>query len=191
MTLPEANKSLDNIVKEMTGHFQGEMMVKLGVEAKRLIFDRVHDTGIDAKGNKYASYSTKPTLVGDKTFAFKFASQALLGSKSKRKKLEWRTVKGKHLAILPGGYEKIRQLQNRQINHVDFSVTQRMWQDINVIKSTNNSVTIGAKEDLNKKKLSGNTARKGDILDLNKKEIDELKHTYNLGVLQIFRENGL
>jgi cupin superfamily acireductone dioxygenase involved in methionine salvage len=66
-----------------------------------------------------------------------------------------------------------------------------MWQDINVIKSTNNSVTIGAKEELNKAKLAGNTKRRTDILDLNQKEIDELKKTYGLSVLNIFKENGL
>lgn len=191
MTLPELNKNLDKTVKDITGSFQLAMMVDIGVRAKQLIFDRVHGTGVDAKGNKYAPYSTKPTLVGNKTFPFKYASQALLGSKSKRKELEWRTVKGKHLAILPGGYAKIRQLLHRQIAFVDFSVTQEMWKDINVIKSTNNSVTIGAKGDINKKKLSGNTKRRTDILDLSQKEIDELKKAYGLSILNIFKENGL
>lgn len=191
MTLPELNKNLDKTVKDITGSFQLAMMVDIGVRAKQLIFDRVHGTGVDAKGNKYAPYSTKPTLVGNKTFAFQYASQALLGSKSKRKELEWRTVNGKHLAILPGGYAKIRQLQRRQTAFVDFSVTQEMWKDINVIKSTNNSVTIGAKDDINKKKLSGNTKRRTDILDLSQKEIDELKKAYGLSILNIFKENGL
>jgi len=187
MTLQEFNKNLDKVAKDMTGRFQQEMMVKIGLEAKRLIFTRVHGTGIDAKGNKYKGYSTKDTLAGSSTFAFKKGADRFFSNK----KLEWRTVKGHHLAILPGGYAKIRQLQDRQTAFVDFELTNRMWKDINIIKSTITTVTLGAKEELNKAKLAGNTKRRTDILDLNQKEIDELKKTYGLSVLNIFKENGL
>jgi len=187
MTLPELNKTFGKVAKDMTGRFQEEMMVKIGMEAKRMIFERVHDTGIDAKGNKYAPYSTKNTLAGSSTFAFKKGADRFFSNK----KLEWRTVKGRHLAILPGGYAKIRELQDRQTGFVDFSVTNRMWKDINIIQSTITTVTLGAKEELNKAKLAGNTKRRTDILDLNQKEIDELKKTYGLSVLNIFKENGL
>jgi hypothetical protein len=70
-----------------------------------------------------------------------------------------------------------------------------MWNDINIVsKATDHqtgTVILGAKQDIEKKKLAGNTKRRGDILDLNEKEIDELKKTYGLSVLQIFKENGL
>jgi len=191
MTFPELNKKFDNVVKDLTSNYNGTIMVRLGAEAKRMIFDRVHGTGTNAQGQKYAPYSTKPTLIGNKTFAFGYSSAAVLGSKPKRKLLEWRTVNGHRLAILPGGYKKIRELENRQTAFVDFSVTQRMWDNIGVIKHTNNSVTIGAKEQKEKDKLKGNTERRGEILDLSEKEIGILKNTYGLSVLQIFKNHGL
>lgn len=195
MTLPEYNKHINGVVKDLQTGAHAEVMVRMAIQAVTLIKQRVQETGTDAHGKKYAPYSTKPTLVGCKTFIQKSACSALLGSKNKRKELEWRTVGGHRLAILQGGYKKIRELQGRQTAHVDFTVSGRMWSNINVISKgaehQRGFVVIGAKGDDNKKKLAGNTKRKGDILDLSEKEITELKHTYNLGVLQIFKNNGL
>jgi hypothetical protein len=195
MTFPELDKKFDKIVKDLTGSFNAEIMVKIGISALTFIKQRVQETGVDAHGKKFAPYSTKDTLIGSTSFLQKAAGDKLLGSKEKRKKLEWRTVNGHRLAILEGGYKKIRELQGRQTDHVDFSVTNNMWNDINIISKAGEhqkgTVIIGAKQDKEKKKLAGNTKRKGDILDLNQKEIDDLKLTYNLGVLNIFKENGL
>ena len=203
MTLPELNKNLDKTVKDIQNNYNGDLMVKLAIDASTLIKNRVIETGINAEGQKYSPYSTKPTLVGCKTFIQKSTCQTLLGSKSKRKELEWRTIGGNRLAILPGGYKKIRELQGRQTGFVDFSVTNRMWKNILVTKRTdpgllssdadhkNGIAIIGAREELEKKKLAGNTNRRGDILDLSKKEIDQLKKSYGLSVLNIFKENGL
>lgn len=195
MTGEELNKRFAKTVREIESNIKADIMVRLGVEALRFIKERVIETGVDAKGKKYAPYSTKPTLVGCKTFVQKSACQALLGSKEKRKKLEWRTVDGHKLAILPGGYRQIRQLQGRQVNHVDFSVSNNMWSDINIISNPSDhnkgTVIIGARKESEKRKLEGNTKRKGDILDLNQKEIDDLLLTYKLKAIQIFRNNGL
>lgn len=195
MTFPELDKKFTKIINEVSNNSNGELMVKLGEFALTLIRERVIKTGVNAKGQKYAPYSTKPTLVGCKTFIQKSACQALLGSKNKRKELEWRTVGGHHLAILKGGYKKIRELQGRQTNHVDFSVTNNMWNDINLVSKQGDhqkgTVIIGARKEEEKKKLAGNTKRKGDILDLNPKEINDLYESYHLNTLQIFRNNGL
>jgi len=195
MTFPELDKKLDKIVKDVTNNHNGTVMVSIGIEALTLLRKRVQETGINAEGQKYKPYSTKPTLVGCKTFVRKSACTSLLGSKPKRKELEWRTVNGHRLAILPGGYKQIRELQGRQTAHVDFSVTNDMWNDINVIsKQTDHQkgiAIIGAKKEEEKKKLEGNTKRRGDILDLSRKEQDELMQRYNLQVLKIFKDNGL
>jgi hypothetical protein len=195
MTFPELDKNFNNVVRDLTGSYNGVIMVKVGLEATRLIKTRVQETGINAEGKKFPAYSTKDTLVGCKTFLQKSACATLLGLKAKRKELEWRTVNGHRLAILPGGYKKIRELEGRQTNHVDFSVTNSMWNDINIISKTGDhnkgTVIIGAKQQKEKDKLKGNTERKGEILDLSHKEIDELKNTYGLQVLQIFKNNGL
>lgn len=200
MEIPEYSKHMDKVIRDTMSNDNGTLMVKVAISAFSLIRERVQETGTNAKGQKFAPYSTKPTLVGCKTFVQKSACQALLGSQNKRKELEWRTVGTHRLAILPGGYKKIRELQGRQTGFVDFSVTNEMWNDINVQKSglvskssdhIKGIAIIGAKKESEKKKLEGNTKRKGDILDLNDKEIDDLKLTYNLGVLQIFKNNGL
>jgi hypothetical protein len=195
MTYPEYNKRIDGVIKDLQNGAHGTVMVNLAISALTFIKERVQETGIDAKGQKYRPYSTKPTMVGCSTFVQKSVCQALLGSKEKRKNLEWRTIGGHRLAILPGGYKKIRELQGRQTNHVDFSVTNMMWNDINVISKQSDHekgvAIIGAKQDIEKKKLAGNTKRRGDILDLNSKEINDLYTAYNLNVLQIFRNNGL
>jgi hypothetical protein len=195
MNFQEYDRKLGKTIQELKSNYHGEMMVKMGMTALTLIKKRVQETGVNAKGQKYPAYSTKDTLVGCKTFVQKNACSVLLGSKEKRKELEWRTVGGHHLAILKGGYKKIRELQGRQTNHVDFSVTNDMWNDINIISKQDahqrGVVEIGAKEDKEKKKLAGNTKRKGDILDLNAKEIHDLQVQFNLNALQVFRNNGL
>jgi hypothetical protein len=195
MTLEEYNKNLGGVIRDLQSGAHAEVMVKMAVNAVTMIKKRVQETGTDAKGTKYKPYSTKSTLVGCKTFIQKSTCAALLGSKAKRKELEWRTIGGHRLSVLPGGYKKIRELQGRQTAFVDFSVTNAMWNDINIISKQNDHqkgiAIIGAKQDIEKKKLAGNTKRRGDILDLSEKEIGELKQIYNVGVLQIFRNNGL
>jgi hypothetical protein len=120
MTLPELDKKFDKVVSDLTSNYNGEIMVKTGISALTMIKRRVQETGINAEGEKFAPYSTKPTLVGKSTFLQLSASTQLLGSKAKRRELEWRTVNGHRLAILQGGYKKIRELEGRQTGHVDF-----------------------------------------------------------------------
>ena len=199
MTFPEYDKKLQKTITAAKSHYNGQMMASIGVTALKMIYDRVTKTGVNAKGQKFAPYSTRDMLVGCKSFTVKeSACEVLLGSKAKRKKLEWRTVGGEggvRLAILKGGYKKLREMQNRQTAFVDFSLTNRMWPNIKLISNNGNHqrgiAIIGAKDTEEKKKLEGNTKRKGDILDLSTKEVDELKKTYNLSMLQVFRSNGL
>lgn len=195
MTLDEYNKNLNGVVKDLQSGAHGQIMVKMAINALTLIKKRVQETGVDANGKKYDPYSTKPILVGSKSFIQKAAGDKLLGSKPKRKQLEWVTINGHRLAILKGGYKQVRELQGRQTEHVDFSVTNNMWNDINIISKgpdhERGIAIIGAKQDIEKKKLAGNTKRRGDILDLSESEIDQLKKSYNLDVLQIFKNNGL
>jgi len=195
MTVQDAANNFGKIAKDLQNNYNGEIMARLGISAVTFIKERVIETGVNAKGAKFSPYSSKNTLIGCKTFIKKSVCETLLGSKEKRKKLEWRTVGGHKLAILPGGYKKIRELQGRQTNHVDFSMTNDMWNDINVVSKPsdhkNGVAIISTKKDSEQKKLAGNTKRRGDILDLSPKEIYDLYLTYNLSVLKIFRNNGL
>lgn len=204
MDLTQYNNALGKVVKDLKSGPGAEIMVKIAISGFTLLRQRVQETGIDAKGTKFRPYSTKPTLVGSSTFSLqKKLQNSIFSTKEKRKEYEWRTVNGHHLAILKGGYKEIREKLGRQTDHVDFVVTGRMWANImaqNPKKSdllstdadhVRGIAIIGAKEETEKLKLAGNTKRRGDILDLSAKEIEDLKLTYNIGVLKIFKENGL
>lgn len=194
MNIDEYNNRLNNVISDLQTGAHGQVMVRMAMTALTLLRQRVQQKGENAEGAKFRPYSTKAMLIGCKSLP-QDKCNALFGSKEKRKAMEWRTVKGHRLAILPGGYRQYRQIYGAQVNHVDFMLSGRMWANINVI--SNNSqhqqgvAVIGAKNDEEKKKLAGNTKSRGDILDLSPKEIDELKKQYNLDVLQIFKNNGL
>mgnify|MGYP006921349274 CR=1 FL=1 len=199
MTLPEYNKKLDKTIADLSVKYGGNIMAGVATNALTMIKKRVQETGTNAKGTKFPAYSTKPMLIGSSSFPTKAVGQKVFGSKEKRKSMEWRTLgegeDAKRLAILQGGYKEWRALMGRQTGHVDFSVSNEMWNDINVISKQSDHAKgiaiIGAKKDSEKRKLEGNTKRKGDILDLSLSEINELKRDYNLEVLNIFKNNGL
>jgi hypothetical protein len=218
MTPDEHIKALQKSTNDLITNYNGNLMAHVGGYALQMIYDRVHGKGEMANGSQFPGYSTKDTLVGCKSFYKKSACEALLGNKKKRAALEWRTVGGSsgyaaylsvssgssgmagsgggvRLAILQGGYKKIRELQGYETGFVNFEISGRMWANIKLISSNsdhqNGIAKIGATGEDNKKKLEGNTKRKGDILDLSQKEINELKQTYTLDVLQVFKNNGL
>jgi hypothetical protein len=199
MTLTEYNQRFGKTIQDLQTRAAGDIMVRIGAEALTFIKHRVQETGINAEGQKFAPYSTKPMLIGSKSFPTKAVGDKLFGSKAKRKELEWRTLGegegAKRLAILQGGYRQWRTLMGRQVQYIDFSVSNNMWNDINVISKQSDHqrgiAIIGARKDSEKKKLEGNTARRGDILDLNKWELDDLSRLYGLGTIKVFKENGI
>ena len=215
MTFPELNNKLENIVRDIIAE-RGQMMVDLGVSALMMIKKRVQETGVDAKGSKYRPYSTKAMLIGAKSARTKEVEDLLFGSKKKRAAMDWVTLGGKYnalgsyletsaggtgpsnvvrLAVLKGGYKKLRSLWGLPTDRVTFSVTNDMWNDINIVSNSGQHqqgvVVLGAKQDIEKKKLAGNTKSRGDILDLNPTEIHKLYKQCELTSLQVIRNNGL
>jgi len=194
MTIEQFNINLERSIRELQTELYSKTMPRLGSEAFMLLRQRVQETGTNAEGSKFPAYSTKPMLTNCSTMILS-ACDKVAGSKEKRKELKWVTVKGHKLFTLPGGYKQYREIHGRQTSFVDFSFTNKMWNDINVISSASDHsqgmAIIGAKEDKEKKKLAGNTARKGEILDLSPKEIEYLTNMFNLSVLNVFKENGL
>jgi hypothetical protein len=195
ITLIELSEQLNHFANDLTGAEQGVLMLQLGNDALALVKQRVTETGVNPEGEKYDPYSTKPMLIGAKSFVQQAAANSLLGSKEKRKKLEWRTLNGNRLAILDGGYKKLRDLQGRQTAFVDFVVTGRLWDNIKLISNQdelNSGVAvIKATQELEKKKLSGLTERKGEILALSKKEETQLTGYYSAWVEKLLKKNGL
>ena len=198
MTIEEFNKNLGSVVTDLQSSFYSKVMPRIGAEALTLIKQRVQETGKMADGGSFPAYSTKPMLVGAKSFPTKEAQNKVFG-KQKNKALNWVTIGegegAKRLAILQGGYRQWRGIMGVQVNHVDFMVSGRMWANINVISTpsdhSSGMAVIGAKEDRQKQKLAGNTARKGDILDLSKEELNSIESLYEVDLLKIFKDNGI
>lgn len=195
ITFLELSKELQGFASDLSGEEHGNIMVKLANDALALVKQRVQETGKGVDGESFKPYSTKPTLIGRKTFIQQGAANSLLGSKEKRKKLDWRTVDGHKLAILEGGYKKIREIQGRQTAFVDFTLTGRMFGNIKLIsdRSELNSgiAVIKATEDIQQKKLEGNTEKRGEILGLSKKEESQLADHYGVWIEGLLKKRGL
>jgi len=157
----------------------GEAMLKVAMDTIGNIKNRIVYSGVDADGNKYAPYSTKPMYASCKNMTKKDCVK-IVGSKQKRRELEWVTLKrgdkNIRLFILPEGYKQYREITNHQTNFVDFAFSGDMWKNIQVASNEadhrNGIAMITATDDAQYKKLEGNTKRKGDILAMNEDEIN-------------------
>lgn len=200
MDINELNQKLDSLVEDVNQNM-GNTMVQIGSEALIYIRDRVMNSGINAEGQKYEPYSTKPMLVGCKGFKNKANCSRVFGKK-KNKDLKWVTLdrtnnEGKkiRLAVLDGGYKEFRQLNDLQTGFVDFSFSGRMWANIKIksdqSEHSNGVVRIGATTDEDNKKLEGNTRRKGDILKLSANEIESIRKSFAVNITQSIERAGL
>lgn len=198
MTSQELIERLDNVVTDIESGEMGKLMVNAAQDALAMIRGRIIGTGENADGEKYDPYSTKPMLISRKSMTVS-AYNNIAGSKQKRRDLKWVTIErgGKKISLfeLPDGYKQFRELHGRQTGFVDFSFTNRMWQNIKVVStpSEHNSgiARIAATTPEDEAKLSGNTSRRGHILKLSKSEIKEIGERLNMGVVQIFHKHGL
>jgi len=214
MTPEELNKAFDKIIADLQGAAMTKIMGGAAVEAMTLIRQRITETGRDANGAPFRGYSTEPMLVGKSSFIKQSSAQALLGSKPKRKQLEWRTLYGgalsvkshkrTRLAVLEGGYKKLRELNDRKTDITNFSYTGRMWAEFNyrnnkpevdVISTAsdhaNGEARIGPRTPVYRKVLENLTDNFGEILMLSPKEIETVTRDFGLGSLQVFKDNGL
>ena len=201
MTPQELSIQLKNIKQQLNG-FPQWADAALGNTALAMISQRIINRGEAAEG-MFRPYSTKDTLVGASSFRTKAYATAYFGERGtgnkKSKKLEWRKVntnKGqRNLAILSGGYKKLRELNKAQTGHKSFLWTGEMWgsthfqtSDIKpdpaaAIKTEGTKqvgdykfvTEVGSKNPLTLKKLQGHYDREGkEILMISKKEEQEL-----------------
>jgi len=185
ITFLQLSKELEAFAGYLEGPEHGNIMVKMASEALALNKQRVQQSGKNPKGESYDKYSTKPMLSGSKNMTTG-AFNSIAGSKKKRAELDWKTVKGHPLFVIPGGYKQFRELHGRQTGFVDFTLSGRMWNNIKLVSDRaelNSGVAvIKATEDLQKKKLSGNTERRGEILGLSKAEVQRLIELYEVWI---------
>jgi hypothetical protein len=188
MTAEEAIKYMNNITAETVGEF-GNIMAGLAASGATMIRERVVMTGLNAEGNYFPGYSTKPMLANcSSKYMTAAVCKELTGSKEKRAELKWVTVKGKKLFEIDGGYKEFRNLHGRRIDFVDFNWTGEMMGNLQghgdgmqVISSQDEHrqghARIGTLSEEQNAKLAGNTERKGEILMLSESEIDILSET--------------
>lgn len=120
LTPEQFAKKFDQISKGLPKEINKAAIIAAN-ELRGLILTRLFSDGRAADGVKIGNYSTAPMLIGKSSFTTATAANAVLGSKAKRSELEWRKVKGRNLAILPGGYKELRRLSNRRTDTVDLN----------------------------------------------------------------------
>lgn len=125
---------------------------------------RIFFQGLNASGQSIGTYSTKPMLVGSKSFSNlkgqAKSSQAInriFATKNARRKQSWVTTKSKKkLVRLDGGYQEFRKLVGRGRNgsQVNLDLTGALKDSI-VTATQSGKVVIGIRDSKNalKKKL--------------------------------------
>jgi hypothetical protein len=176
---------LNNLSQQINAEFPQWASVALGNTALAMLKQRVVNKGIASDGSSFSPYSSKPTLVGAKSFRTQAAAQSVFGSKDKRKKMEWQTINrggsSFRLAILPGGYKQIRTIEGSQVAHKSFLRSGEMWISIHTQGTRQEGsgkfiTTVGTENDLSNRKLEGNEKREGkEILGVTQQE--EIKLT--------------
>lgn len=116
--------------------------INLLTDIKTRVFGEHEDT----TGNKLGQYSTKPTLIGAKSFINKGGANTFFESQKKKETGQWRTVNGKHLFVLDGGYKELRSIQGRQTAEIDLQysfelaksgITTNIGKDVYQVKFAN------------------------------------------------------
>jgi hypothetical protein len=175
---------LSKLNQQINADFPQWASAVLGNTALAMLKGRVVNKGIASDGSSFKPYSSKPTLVGAKSFRTKAAAQSVFGSKDKRKSLQWRTINrggsSFRLAILPGGYKQIRTIEGSQVAHKSFLRSGEMWLSIHTLGTRQEGsgkfiTTVGTENELSNRKLDGNESREGkEILGVTKQEEQEL-----------------
>jgi hypothetical protein len=175
---------LNQLSQQINADFPNWANTVLGVTALAMLKQRVVNSGIASDGSSFKPYSSKPILVGAKSFRTQAAAQSVFGSKDKRKSLSWRTIdRGGvlyRLALLPGGYKQIRTIEGSQVAHKSFLRSGEMWLSVHVQGTRQEGqgkfiTTVGTQVPLSNKKLEGNETREGkEILGVTKQEEQDL-----------------
>lgn len=180
--MKEAVEHMNEIIRKSIDEF-GDVMFQVASRANFLIKNRVINTGINAEGQPFEGYSTRPMLMNCASqYVSTSVCNRLAGSKKKRSELNWVTLKkgdrNIRLFELEGGYKQFRELHGRQTGHVDFMWSGEMWSSVQVVSDDaqhrKGRAIISTTRDEENIKLAGLTDMKGDILMLSNDEINEV-----------------
>lgn len=146
---------------------------KLDAELNNRIFNE-HKDSLDGK---IGQYSTKPTLIGAKSFRNKGAASTFFEGKKDEKPSQWRTLKsGKHAYLLEGGYKELRGIQGLPNNEINFQYTGELLKTGIVKKIGDNLFQLVFANKLSENKGRGFEKRRGKLVfSPTKGETDNVK----------------
>jgi len=192
--MPVYKSNSKKIINDLTKKFEKlnktevDRMARIGaVTLLGNIGNRVFQDGEASNEGLIGSYSTKDILVGKSSFVKKSTANQLLGSKAKRRKLEWVTKNGKRLAILPGGYAQLRALQGRQTSKVDLHMTGKLFNDF-VVSGKRSRYFLGFRSEYGKTiSIAQETRFSKPIFNTSDTERKELVNIFENGINTMFR----
>lgn len=178
MTLEDYFKGVQT---KLRGELDTFLNVQIGAGALAMIDRRVRQKGEKSEGGQFKPYSSKPTLIGASSFTSKTHSDKVFG-KEKNKALDWVTYRGHKLAVMPGGYKQIREVEGRQTDHKDFERTSALWQSIHVIGTKETApgryqTSVGTENPASINKMQGIIDREAsELLSLSDSEAQNLSN---------------
>jgi hypothetical protein len=159
MTAQERIKKIVNSIDDVIEISKKNAIVDIYGQLEERIFNKGGAGGKDKNEQSIGKYSTKPLLIGAKSFMNKtranefFKSQEAFTDDTQG----FRTLKNKKVAyLLPGGYKKFRSLNGLQNNIVDLTFSGRLLKGIAF-----DNESIFFRDELSKKKAEGNEKRFG------------------------------
>ena len=188
LSLDETIRRLKEFRKKLQSNLVKDLGKVVGVDTVSQIEMRVRDKQRKADGQLFSRYSTNPMLTSGTTIKSKRVWQALASSKTKRRSLDWVTIKkgGKniHLFELKGGYAQLRKLEGFSNARKSFEFTGEMWRKFGVKKTTMCSgvitFTLGGKTTAAQDKIDWNSEREGvNIIEPGKEEVLFLQNQIN------------
>lgn len=199
MTPDEFVIKVNNLENYLQGDLEKQIVLGACNDLVARIAGRVQETSVLGSGRSY-DYSTKPTLVGRKSFlpnkdgVFKSLLAEAKSKKENKSEIHWVTLNktGKNgkkirLIVLPGGYAELRRREGNLNTKKNYSRSTDMWKGFKVVKADDKEVIMGGVDELSQKKINWNSKRDDDIIIApNQQEIDILKEQIRTGIIRQF-----
>jgi hypothetical protein len=202
MTITEYNKRLDNFSKNLPNAIFKKIAEYAKSVIKGQVENRVEQTQTNSKGGKFSKYSTEPMLTSGNTLKSKNVWRKMAGSKSKRRELNWVTLKKKgkniHLFEIPGGYAELRRLEGFTNPNKSFEFTGVMWDQFDILRSQSRIfkdgflVRMGGTTEYSRELITKHSRDEGiDIIDMSKEEQKKLHQWVDKWILEECKKAGI
>jgi len=201
MTIEEFNKRLSKFEKDVIKKLPDQFIkAKAGFDVAATVSERVVQKSVSGDGSHFSAYSTRPMLTSGTTAKSKRVWNEKAGTKEKRSKLRWATIKsgGKnvHLFELSGGYAEMRRLEGFSNRYKNFWFTTEMWRMFGLKQATKSTqgfkLVFGGKNADAQKKMDENSAREGkNILDMTSGEVQQISDRTSVWVDKMLKNNKI